>query len=328
MAIIGIGGTGYNQQTALILPAGGNLVTHDVTVVPEGSGLRLPDSVQVPSITFLRNSGQNSLIVYPVIGGTIDGLPSYTLFRDSMVAIWALSNIDWVTLSVNPTVFTPPSFTSFGISGQGTTLEVGATIAEGSKTFTWSTFNPTAINANSIAIDDTTESVNLATGLEDDSSEVISIDAITNILPASHVWTISGINKQNDAFSLTFTVVWLWRVYAGTSANLTLTGNQIKALADSNSLQAGFAGTYNFSSGNYKYFCYPDSMGSVSHFIDANTGFPISMATSVDDPAYSNTSNGWNYYLVSVTNVNGIATQYRTYRTQYPLGGALSVRIT
>ncbi len=117
-------------------------------------------------------------------------------------------------------------------------------------------------------------------------------------------------------------------IYAGTNANVTVTANQIKALSDFASLQASFAGTYKLSAGDYKYFCYPDSMGSVDSFVDASTGFPISMATSADNAAYSNAANGWSYALVSVTNANSIATNYRVYRSQYPLGGILLMRVS
>ncbi len=224
--------------------------------------------------------------------------------------------------------FSTPTFSSFDIAGQATTLEVGTTISAGAKTFEWTTVNPSNVQLNSISIVDTTASVTLASGLADTGSDIISIGSITLNLPGSQVWTINGIDVNSVTFSLTFTVNWQWRVYAGVSGNVVLTANQIKALADSSGLQSSFPGTYNFSAGDYKYFSYPDSMGSVSNFIDANTGFPISMATAVDDAAYSNTANGWSYALVSVTNAHSIATNYRVYRSQYPLGGTLSVRIT
>ncbi len=224
--------------------------------------------------------------------------------------------------------FSTPSFSSFDIAGQSTTLEVGATLPSGAKTFEWVTVNPSNVQPNSISIVDTTASHTLASGLADDGSEVITISAITLVIPGSQIWTINGIDVNSVTFSLSFEVDWQWRVYAGTSGNVTLTANQIKALADSANLQSSFPGTYNFSSGDYKYFSYPDSMGSVSNFVDANTGFPISMATAADNAAYSNTANGWSYALVSVTNAQAIATPYRVYRSQYPLGGTLSARIT
>ena len=121
-------------------------------------------------------------------------------------------------------------------------------------------------------------------------------------------------------FSAAYEVDWEWRVYAGSSTNVTLTANQIKALSDSDSLQSGFAGTYSISNASvvYYYLSYPDSLGSVSNFRDVNTGQLISMATSADNAAYSNTANGWSYALVGVTNASlGVSTNYRVYRTQF-----------
>ncbi len=228
------------------------------------------------------------------------------------------------------TGYAAPAFSSFAITGQTTPIEVGATIAAGSKTFTWATTNNSNITANSISIVDTTASVTLASGLANDGSQVISIGAITNTIPATQVWTINGVNTHLATFSRTYSVIWEWRVYAGTNSAGTLTSSQIKALSDSNALQASFPGTYNITSSPvvYYYFSYPDSMGSVSFFVDGNTGFPISMAEASDNPAYSNTANGWSYAIVSVTNAQGVTTDYRVYRTQFNFSGTLKMVVS
>ncbi len=232
-----------------------------------------------------------------------------------------------VSLDDAPTAFVAPSFSAFSISAQATALEVGATIAAGSKTFLWTTVHPTSVKPNSISIVDTTASNTLASGLADTGSDAITIGAITLILPGSQVWTINGVDVQNGAFSTTFEVDWEWRVYSGTSANVTLTANQIKALADSANLQADFPGTYNYADSlGYKYFCYPDSLGDVANFVYSN--FPVSMATVSDNAAYSHTAAGWSYALVSVTNAQGVATNYRVYRTQFAFSGLFYMVIT
>ena len=66
----------------------------------------------------------------------------------------------------------------------------------------------------------------------------------------------------------------------------------------------------------------------MASFVDGNTGFPIGMATSADNAAYSNTANGWSYALVSVTNTNSITTNYRVYRTQFSFSGTLLMRVS
>ncbi len=223
-----------------------------------------------------------------------------------------------------------PAFTAFAITGQGSPVEVGATIS-GTHTFTWSTSYSSNVASDSITIVDTTSSVTLADDLANSGSDSISLpDPISNDSPATQTWTINGVNTHSGTFSDTFDVSWEWRVYAGTNSAATLTANQIAGLSASDGLQAGFAGTYSITAGSvaYYYLCYPDSLGSVSNFIDGNTGFPISMATSADNAAYDNTANGWSYALVSVTNVNSVATNYRVYRTQYQFSGTLLMEVS
>ena len=71
-----------------------------------------------------------------------------------------------------------PSFSSFSISGQATTLECGIVISD-NKTFTWVTSNPSNIKSNTISILDVTNSQTLASGLSNDGSEVINLNSIT-----------------------------------------------------------------------------------------------------------------------------------------------------
>ncbi len=220
------------------------------------------------------------------------------------------------------------SFTSFTITGQSTPVEVGTALSGTTRTFTWTTSNNALVAANSISIADTTGSVTLGSGLANNGSHIFSFSDITNNVPASNVWTITGTNTGGGTFSRTYTVSWLWRVYAGTSASATLNANAIKALASA-SLQSTFVGSYPLAAGDYKYFSYPDSMGDVIAFRDPNTGFLFSMATASDNAAYSNVqSNGWAYALVSVTNAQSVATNYRVFRSQYILGGAITMAVT
>ena len=222
--------------------------------------------------------------------------------------------------------YTAPAFTGFVIAGTTSPVEIGTTI-NGTQTFIWSTSESQNVMANSIVLADTFTG-QLASGLANSGSASIAVPTTTFSSPGTDVYTITGTDTESATFSETFTLSWEWRVYAGTSSSVELSASQIKALTDSANLQTAFAGTYQLSTLNYKFLCYPDSLGSVSTFIDGNTGFPISMATSTDDAAYSNTANGWSYALVSVTNVNGVTTNYRVYRSQYQLTSATKMVVT
>ena len=175
-------------------------------------------------------------------------------------------------------------------------VEVGATIS-GSQTFTWSTSNSGNITANTIAIADVTASTTLGSALANSGSDALAVGTVTYNTPTTETWSITGTNTHSATFTDTFSVGWEWRVYAGTSASAELLAAAIQALSDSANLQTGFAGTYQCSTNNYKYFCFPDSMGSPAHFVDGNTTFPMSLAGVADDAAYSNIANGWSYAM-------------------------------
>jgi hypothetical protein len=140
---------------------------------------------------------------------------------------------------------------------------------------------------------------------------------------SSNVWRITGTNTNASNFTADFTVNWYWRLYYGTSANTTLTEPQIEALVNS-FLDNDFAGSFSFAGGNYKYFCYPDSYGSINTIKDSATLLNIAMASTVDDAFFSNSANGIYYGLVSVTNTNGVSTNYRVYRSKNILGGSIT----
>lgn len=217
-----------------------------------------------------------------------------------------------------------PSFSAFSIQGQATTVEVGDAIT-GSVTFDWTTVNPLNVQANSLEVRDMTNAVDLGTGLDDDGSEFLSVmGLISKSAPASHQWRLRGTNTQAQTFDRLFTVNWRWRAFFGTAAAVTLNEAAIEALAN-NPLASGFAGTYAFIAGDYKYFAWPDSFGGPSSFKDQATQLAVAMADATDDAAYSNTENGFSYALVSVTNGFGETTNYRVYRTKNVLGGAITI---
>lgn len=246
---------------------------------------------------------------------TVGGIPAGTSFTDELIS----DVIDQLLHA-----YLAPAFTSFAITG-ATTQEVGQTFS-GSKTFTWATSNSGNVAANSIEIEDFTTSTTLGSSLANDGSEAFSI-SVSHNLPASHVWKITGTNSQASTFNTTTTVAWRWRLYYGTSVSITLTESAIEALAGS-TLTTSFAATYSYAGGGYKYLCFPDSFGGPSSFKDQATQLNVAMCDSGDDPSYSNTENGFNYALVSVTNAFSQNTNYRVYRTKNILGGSINIIVS
>jgi hypothetical protein len=222
-----------------------------------------------------------------------------------------------------------PAFSSFSITGQSSPLEVGATIAA-PVTFTWGTTNSANVQANSIDILDVTGSLTLATGLANDGSEAIVRPGATTLTAAgSYTFRIEGTNSLAAVFTRNLTFEWRWRAYWGFSANVTLSEAQIEALA-SNALTTAIAGSYSMGATGYKYICVANAVGGQINAVkDSLTLLNVPMATVADNAAYNNVDGGgFSYALVSVTNTNGVTTNYRVYRTQNSLGAAITLLVT
>lgn len=204
-----------------------------------------------------------------------------------------------------------PTFSSFTISGQSTPIEVGASIAI-DRTFTWGTTNSTNINTNSISLVDVTGGgVTIASGLANDGTEATNYPAspIIKTIADSHSFRIDGVNSKTQTFSRTYSVAWQWMRYYGESGITPLNEAGIKGLRVGG-LSSGFAGTYSFVGGGYKYLAYQSSLGTATSFKDQATGLDVPFETP---------------YTVSVTNTNGVTTTYRVHRTTNVLLGSITI---
>lgn len=109
-----------------------------------------------------------------------------------------------------------PAFSSFIITGQPTTIEVGTTIAAGSKTYTWGTTNSGNIQPNTLVIRDVTNAVDLATGLANDGTESIVLGVVTlSSGGATQQYRITGTNTQAGTFLLNFTITAQYKQFYG-----------------------------------------------------------------------------------------------------------------
>ena len=225
--------------------------------------------------------------------------------------------------------FVAPAFSAFSIN-QSSPVEVGFTVPT-PRSFSWS-FTNSNLTANSVAIIDVTNSNNiLASGLSNTSPASVSIGTVQKTSPASNSWRARATNSQGTQFfSSNYTVNWFWRLYYGISASETLNEAGIEGLSSS-ALLSTEVGTYSFAATNYKYFAWANDLGSptaATGFKDASTGLAVAMADVGDNGFYSNLENGWYYGLVSVTNANGIATNYRVYRSKNQLGSTISIIVS
>jgi hypothetical protein len=233
---------------------------------------------------------------------TIGGIPAGSTFTDVPVTTM-LTNLLYP--------YQAPAFSAFAISGQTSPLEVGAAIAA-NRTFTWSTTNSSNIQANSIVIRDVTGSADIATGLANDGTEATVYAAISKTSATTHSFSITGSNSQAGTFTRSYSVSWQWRRFYGESTSTPLAEADIEALRVGG-LASGFAGTYTFVGGGYKYLAYPAALGTATVFKDQSNNLPVAMEAP---------------YTVSVTNAFGVTTPYNVHRTTNILGGSITIVVT
>ena len=260
-------------------------------------------------------TGGGGTAVYQTGGG---GTETYTNLTPTAVSIGGIpagSTFDNMTMQemwdalLYP--YQTPIFSSF-TSSMSTPIEVGGTIPAGSVTFLWNTTNSSNIAANSIKIDDITAGNTLASGLANTGTTAISISEITNVMATSHQWKITATNTKGAFLSRTLNVYWQWKIYYGESALTDLTETDVEALRVG-TLAANVSGNYSFNAGEYKWICYPTSFGLKTTFKDASTNFDVAM-----QPALTK----------SITNSQGVSTNYYCHRTVNKLGGSITIAIS
>jgi hypothetical protein len=210
-----------------------------------------------------------------------------------------------------------PTFTAFTISGQ-TTKEVGDLIS-GVQTFTWTISDPTHATPNSITISDEILPQTLIIGHSIVSPATFDFSTlpgggVTLVSPGTYTWKVKSIDTDTPPviFSRNFNLAWMWLVHSGMNVNTSLTNAQILALANS-SLTTTFPPQVTFAGGGYFWYWIPSSFAQPTIFKDHATGFAIGMETAVTQ---------------SVTNVNGIVTNYKGHRSTNTLVSALTIDVS
>jgi hypothetical protein len=233
---------------------------------------------------------------------TIGGITAGTTFDNVDIA-------DIIGMLLYP--YQAPTFSTFSIAGISSKYEVGDAISSGGYTASWSTTNNSNINVGSISISCSRDG-SLASGLTNDGSEGITLSEYALTSPGANTWTINGINSEGNGFSRNITVNWYWAVYYGESASTNLTEADVEGLRVK-TLKSNSSGVYDMNGGDYKWICYPTSMGLKSTFLDVSTGFPVAMESAE---------------TVSVTNSFGHTTDYYCHRTTNALGGSVSIGVS
>jgi len=207
--------------------------------------------------------------------------------------------------------FVKPTFSSFYMSEQTTSLEVGQSISGGERTFHWGTTTSENVETNSLSI--TSGGTTIIQNMIDDGSETFDIgDDITKTTNTTHYFYIYGTDTQGNSFNRISAVYWKWRLHYGSSPLESMTSTELKNLSN-NLLYTSKNYTYNTPANDYKWICYPSSFGTATKFEDTDTGFGVAMETP---------------QTISVTNDYGATTDYLCYRTTNSMAGSVSIKVS
>lgn len=223
--------------------------------------------------------------------------------------------------------YTPPTFTSFSISGVSSTLELGQTITPtlgGNKTFQWGVSTIDNIsNTDGYVITDTTNSVTLLTNIlpKTLTSQVVNIPygVVKTTNNATHSFRIQGKNTENNFFNRTVTYTWQPRIFWGSSPkSTTLTDGEIEGLS-SNKLTNTIAQTFTMNgNGQYLWIVMPQSFGLAIEADGSNSRFVVGGLAN----------SGWELFTTTYTNSYGHSEPYYLYRsTTIQFGTGLSIKI-
>jgi len=218
-------------------------------------------------------------------------------------------------------------FSSFLLSAQANPLEVGATLSNITRTFTWGTTNSGTVAVNTIKVKDVTANVVLFQNSQNDGTQTLSLPSpITKVIATSHTWQITAKRTNNSTLYKNLVVNWRWRMFYGTSALTILTEPQIEALAGQ-TLASTSLGTFTYVTGGYKYFVVPNQFVNPILFRDQSTNLAVGMAGTAE--GYTDSNGGaYKFLYISITNGFGILNTYRVYRTKNILGGSIQIIVT
>jgi hypothetical protein len=238
-----------------------------------------------------------------IAGSTVGGITAGTNLVDK-------SLYEVFDLLLNP--YQPPAFTSFGITGQSQTLEIGDSIASGSKSFAWSISNSSNVTANTLSITGEPGTIVSSGSITSPYSYNLASAITKTTVNSTSTFNISATNSKSSTFSSSFTVTWKANLYVGKNTGTTI--NEAAAEALTASLGGLPTGNKSFAAGaGYIYYAYP------SNFADINTMKDV--ATNLDVP-YIKLSD------ISITNSFSITTTYKVFRTLNQLNGAITLITT
>lgn len=312
----------YNELLDLVIydvqnDGNGNLVFYtniDTITIPFSTTLNQLTDVDLSAATsgdVLTFDGTN-WIAAPFGSSFSSSTPS-TRFTD----IQGVSSVEDALLQILYP-YQSPTFASFSINSQVTTLELGQEVSSSgtNKTFAWSLTNLANISTiDGFNIVDTTASQTLASVILPNSttSRTITIpyQIVRTTNGATYTFTISSKDTRNNTFSRQYSITWRPRIFYGVSALTSLTSNaQVEALAVSptggSRLVSSIVQSFTVSGNSlYIYIVMPVSFGKAINEDGGSSRFVVGGLSN----------SAWSITPFTYTNSYGHAENYYVYRS-------------
>lgn len=208
--------------------------------------------------------------------------------------------------------YSKPTFTSFIIHETSLIYEVGDGIIEGEEQTDFTIANPELLEPNSIKIVYVNDETTIIDNLPNISPVNVYYPAVSFDTPTDCIFRISALDTNGDGLSRDFIIRFLSRIFVGESDLEVLEEADVEALRITQ-LKDNINGQYSMLAGGYKWFCYPQAMGTRLNFFDMGTGFEIAM----DDIPLE----------ITLTNAYGLVIPYYCYSSVNILHGAINIEV-
>lgn len=200
-----------------------------------------------------------------------------------------------------------PTFPTLSITGQNNIVEVGTTLS-GSKTFVWTTTNPT--NITSISIFDVTGSAQLGANLTGNTLTAgrTITNKLLNTLGDTQIWELRGVNTNSQAVSpRNFTVTANYYRFYKSDVSGTAPTNSVEVRTGTT---ATFNDTFSISiptGSQFAFFAYPASKPDIVN----GSVFYVQGNAPVGDTFTKS--------LVNVLDANTATVSYKVYSVNLPV---------
>jgi hypothetical protein len=294
--------TGQSWQDRIIV----NNSTGDVNIVNGLTGTTISGGTffgngsGLTNVNLFTNTGTTTITVGGISPGTV-------LSGKTVQEIWDLMFFPYEN----------PAFTSFNVNPSLPIFELGQSVTAGTKTYSWGIQHPQNLSANTLSIIEytgTSQFITIENGLTGNSKSITTTPpTFSSATPTTQtIYTIRGYDTQNNLFTRSINGSWRHRWYYGKYSGTSLTESDITGFTSAlvTNVVNNFITWSPTLTPEYGYLVIPTGLTQPSDLVNSSTG--------CNGSNIPNTNNN----TISLTNIYGVSTTYRIYKTDNQFAGS------